>query len=89
MAAIIFSFFLNDKIMKFIWISHETLFGGYVISKPVVSRFEEGAFVGILLLYLCFSLFLLQFQLIFVSFVIISAILCCFFKAMLIVRILF
>ena len=57
--------------------------------KPVVSRFEEGAFVGILLLYLCFSLSLLQFQLIFVSFVIISAILCCFFKAMLIVRILF
>ena len=60
MAAIIFSFVLNDKIIKFIWIwqSWDPLWGLCMtlvwISKLVVSRFEEGAIVSILLLYCTF-----------------------------------
>ena len=43
--------------------------------------------VSILLLYLCLSSSLSQFLSIFVSFVAISSVLCCCFKAMLLVRI--
>ena len=53
-----------------------------------MSLFQGHVAVGILLLYLYFSLLLSLFQLIFVSFFAIFAVLCCCFKAMSLVRIL-